>query len=132
MITLKDWLSSYEQLPTVQIVNAHTVEGVCKDVQGDRAQYAKVTLRFSPASKMAFGHSIGGKKPSVAETVLWQRSVYLGVLDVMLAHAPTPITGFRCEIEEMDFHMVDSSNDAFRLAGRQAALEFLKSEAAQP
>jgi hypothetical protein len=128
---LQDWLSSYEKLPTVQIANSHMVEGVCKEVRGDRALYAKVILRFSPSSKLAFSHSIGGKKPSVPETVLWQRSVYLGVLDVMLAHAPTPINGFRCEIEEMDFHMMDSSNEAFRLAGRQAALEFLRSEAAQ-
>jgi hypothetical protein len=131
MITLKDWQSSFDKLPTVQIASSHTVEGVCKEVRGDRAFYAKVVLRFSPASKLAFSHSIGGKKPSVPETVLWQRSAYLGVLDVMLAHAPTPVTGFRCEIEEMDFHMVDSSNEAFRLAGRQAALEFLKSETAQ-
>ena len=68
----------------------------------------------------------------MSESEQWLNDVYLGVLDVMLVHPATPIIGFKCDISDFDFHKIDSTREAFRPAGRDAAKKFLQSEKFEP
>ena len=48
MITIYDWLHTYEDLPPVGISRKMSVEGVCKKARGARFLFAVVRLHFSP------------------------------------------------------------------------------------
>ena len=128
MITIHDWLCTYEDLPPVGISSNMSVEGVCKKARGARFLFAVVRLGFSPFDKLQFTSSLPHEDYMVANKEQWLHSIALGVLDVMLVHPAKPITHFLCVIESIKFHKVDSSKEAFRLAGRYAAQELLKSE----
>ena len=128
MITIYDWLHTYEDVPPVGISSTMSVEGVCKKARGARFLFAVVRLRFSPLDKLQFENLLPHEDYMIADKEQWLTSIALGVLDVMLVHPSRPITNFLCVIESLQFHQVDSSKEAFRLAGRYAAQEFLKSE----
>lgn len=55
----------------------------------------------------------------------WFEYVCLGVLDVMIVRPVNPITHFKCIIDKIEYHDVDSSSLAFRLAARDATEKFL-------
>ncbi len=131
MITVQDWMNSYADMPLVKIRNIGDVDGICKVGRGARFLYARVTLTFSPSDRLEFTNSTSRAKDTT-HLGHWLKYVCLGVLDVMLVHPATPITGFRCDVKDLDFHDVDSTNEAFRLAGRDAAKRFLTSEQYAP
>jgi hypothetical protein len=58
----------------------------------------------------------------------WIEAICLGVLDYMLVLPEAPVSKFHCAIKQMNFHLIDSSRTAFRLAGRYAAKKALTSD----
>jgi translation elongation factor EF-G len=128
MVTMSDWLSSYEALPSVGIRKTCQVEGTCKRVMGARSLFARVALEFSPAAGLEFETVLSDQEKRMCEAEGWLKAICLGVLDVTLVQPVTPINGFRCVIEKVEYHPVDSSRQAFRLAARQAAEELLRAK----
>ena len=124
MIAIYDWLHTYEDLSPVTM----SVEGMCKKARGARFLFAGVRLHFSPCNTLQFENLLPHEDYIIAYKEQWLNSIAFGVLDVMLVHPSRPITNFLCVIESIKFHQVDSSKEAFRLAGRYAAQEFLTSE----
>jgi Elongation factor G, domain IV len=126
MVTIADWLRNYEDLQPVGIRKKSRIEGTCKKVMGARSLFAKVSLEFSPSNGLEFVSTLSGEEQQACEEEGWLQPICLGVLDVMLVHPVTPINVFRCAIVAVEYHPIDSSRQAFRLAARQAAEEFLR------
>src|ERR1051325_3193494 len=95
---------------------------------GARFLFASVYLTLSTADKLTFEVQAPGFEKTIAECLRegWLDSLWLRVLDRMLVTPLVPITVFRCVLTGVEIHPVDSSRDAFRLAGRLAAEEFLR------
>lgn len=128
MITISDWLKSYQDLPQVTVHFTRQVEGVCKIVTGARSLFAKVGITISPSDNLIFEHSLNEVIKKRSEDEKWIEYFCLGVLDMMLAGPPTPICCFQCNIDYIEYHDIDSTKQAFRLAGRDAARNFLSQE----
>jgi hypothetical protein len=126
---VSDWQDSFKDLPAVAVREDHVVEGTCKKAAGARFLFAKVKLRFQPAEQLTFESGLVGAIADECEREGWFRAICLGVMDVMLVRPATPITAFRCIVEAVESHPVDSSTQAFRLASRYAAEELLRQEA---
>ena len=128
MVTISDWLKKFDDLPTVTVHSTRRVEGVCKIVTGARSLFAKVEMEFSPSDRLVFEASLSEAIRNRCEEEKWMDYLCIGVLDVMLVGPPTPINCFRCNVDFIDFHDIDSTKQAFRLAGRDAAQNFLSQE----
>lgn len=128
MIALDDWLNSYQELHQVGVHSAARVSGVCKKVLGGRALYAEVELCFAESTELTFLSGLSDKEYQRAYDEGWLRGLYLGVLDVMLVKPIVPVTVFSCTVNAIRFHELDSSVQAFRVAGRYAAEKFLEQE----
>jgi len=122
------WLKSFENLPPVGVQGVHHVEGLCKKATGGRFLFAKVGLEFSPSNELIFQESLPEPLKHRCQQENWLDAIYCGVLDIMLARSATPITHFKCIIDSVEFHEIDSSSQAFRLAARYATEEFIKQE----
>jgi len=122
---ITEWQTSYSELPSVGVGLSATVEGACKKGRGGRFLYAKVRLKFSPADELTFYCSEVNESLTAEGFSELLQSIYLGVLDVMLVKPESPVTVFKCSVDDMDVHPVDSSPRAFRLAARAAAEEFI-------
>jgi len=128
MIGLDDWLNSYQELHQVGVHSSVRVNGVCKKVLGGRALYAGVELYFTKSTELVFLSELSNTEYQRAYEEGWLRGLYLGVLDVMLVKPIVPVTIFSCTVNAISFHEIDSSVQAFRVAGRYAAEKFLEQE----
>ena len=125
---LSHWLTSFENLPPVGVQGRHHVQGLCKKATGGRFLFAKVGLEFSPSNELIFEVSLPESLKQRCQQENWLDAIYYGVLDIMLARSATPITRFKCVLDNLEFHEIDSSQQAFRLAARYATEEFIKQE----
>jgi hypothetical protein len=121
---LSNWLKSFENLPPVGVQGTHHVEGLCQKATGDRFLFAKVGMAFSPSNELIFEESLPEPLKQRCQQENWLDAISCGVLDIMLA--ATPITLFKCVIDNIEFHEIDSSPQAFRLAARYATEDFLR------
>lgn len=128
MVTIRDWASSIENAPLVGISTTKQVEGVCKVGRGGRFLFAAVEMTFAPHEALLLEASVPGEDGGTAKAEGWIDSALMGVLDVMLVGPPVPINKFRCTLDAIKHHPVDSSPEAFRLAGRKAAEAYLSCE----
>ena len=112
------------------ITSTREVEGLCKRAMGARFLFARVCLSFAPHDALVFEVDAPNSRETVAECERerWLDALWFGVLDTMLVTPLTPITVFRCTLTSVETHPVDSSRDAFRLAGRAAARAFVEQE----
>ena len=125
MVTINDWLKSFKNLPKVAVHQCGNVEGLCKRATGGRFLFAKVGLEFQPCSELIFDVSLNSTDERILKDEEWFKYVCLGVLDVMLVRPLKPINYFKCIINKIEYHDIDSSPLAFRLAARDAAEKFL-------
>jgi hypothetical protein len=128
MVTIFDWLKKFEDLPSVTIHSKKHIEGVCKMVTGARSLFGIVGITLSPSEELVFETSLKEEVRNRCEDEKWIEHICLGVLDVMLTGPPTPINHFRCVIDKIEYHEIDSSKQAFRLAARDATQKFLAQE----
>lgn len=119
---LDSWLSDVRARPAIRFPRAIVADGERTAHLGPRNEFAKVLAKFEPAD--AFECSMGDV-PGDADSVAFAEAAVLGALDVLITSAPYPILKVRVVIERIEVDPVDSSEQAFRLAGRDAALKAL-------
>lgn len=128
MISINTWIESYLNSTPISVSKSIEVEGLCKIVTGGRCLYAKVLLEVLPSNDLIFEDQTKKNKRSLLDHEAWTEAAFLGILDYMLVMPITSISRFHCVIKELDFHDIDSSSLAFRLAGRNAAKKILEAE----
>jgi hypothetical protein len=94
-------------------------------------------VEISPSDVLIFDDHLPPPLKSKCHNEKWLRSIYYGILDVMIVKPmiPKPMipkTIFKCVVEHVEFHEIDSSRRAFRLAGRYAAEAYLAHEKYAP
>ena len=119
---LDSWLSDVRARPAIRFPRAIVADGERTVHLGPRNEFAKVRVKFEPAD--AFECSMGGV-PGDADSVAFAEAAVLGVLDALITSAPYPVLKVRVVIEKIEVDPIDSSEQAFRLAGRDAALKAL-------
>lgn len=92
---------------------------------GPRSEFARVEMRFLPAS--AFVAKFDQLPDSLAVRRFAKHAVF-GVLDVLLTQERHPMTGLELVVRAIDVDEVRSTELAFRLAGRHAARQALGKE----
>lgn len=128
MLNTIDWCNAYQDLRPIGIHCACSVSGKCKKVFGGRSLYAEIDLDFDKSEELKFLSNLSNLEYHHAYDKGWIKGIFLGVLDVMLVRPIIPITIFSCTIKKIRFHEIDSSVQAFRIAGRYAAEKFLEQE----
>jgi hypothetical protein len=104
------------------------VTGFCNRVIGSRRQFARIGILAEPAAAWSVEDQVPqgslGEAESHRESFL--RSAILGILDVLTISTRPPILNVRIVLEGAKANPVDSNDEAFRLAGRQAAQKLLR------
>jgi elongation factor G len=121
---LKEWSSSVISLPSAKLRKAVEVEGLRDKHLGPRWEYAKVKLRIEPAESF----EVGFEMPRIAgsERATFMDAVIMGLLDVVVVMETSPMIDIRVTLVELIEHEVDSSQRAFRMAGRDAGQNLLR------
>lgn len=127
MITnfLESWARTVVDQPSGQLTHAITVDGLRDQHLGPRWEFAKVTFRVEPAEQFEAQFALGDQQAALEEQGFLNAAVY-GFLDVSLVSASTPLRNVRLVVVDAEAHEVDSSQRAFRMAGRDAATRLLK------
>ena len=121
MKILNDWSHSIIARAHTKVLGSARATGVFKKVSGGMSLYASVDLSIGPGPEIACCDLLD---EAIRERMIsegWYRQVLFGVLDVFLVRPNTPLSPFLLTIEGMDFHEIDSTALAFRLASRDAA-----------
>jgi hypothetical protein len=119
---IDSWLSDVRARPAIRFPRAIVADGERTAHLGPRKEFAKVRIGFEPAD--SFECSTGGVSGD-ADSVAFAEAALLGALDVLITSAPYPILKVRVVIEKIEADPIDSSEQAFRLAGRDAARKAL-------
>ena len=128
MTSIESWIERYKRASAVGVNSYLTTKGTCKKVLGARALFAEVEITISSSDELHFTSNLSGFEHSIAKDEGWLEAINAGVLDVMLVRPLVPISIFECSVNMIRYHEIDSSVEAFRLAGRYAAEEFLSQE----
>ena len=106
------------------------IEGLCDANLGPRWEFAKIRLRAEPSDRFEARVELGSKRIKF-EKEGYSESAILGVLDALLVSGQSPLRNVRVTLVDAEDHEVDSSPNAFRLAGREAGKKLLEVTVAQ-
>ncbi len=120
MTYVEGWFESLLRASPRSIPTAMRVTGQCDQHLGPRLRFARVTISVRPGDRFDVQIAI---PPALQDTL--QEHQYLdyfvfGFLDVMLTSAEQPATLLSLTITDVDYDPINSSQIAFRLAGRDA------------
>lgn len=91
-----------------------------------KSEFARIQLTVHPASVFEVVDSVLEKDDLDRLGVGWPDPVIFGLLDVLMNLQPDPLRDIRVVLERVWYHEVDSSRDAFRNAGRDAARKVIE------
>lgn len=115
---LKNWAESLLNARSLAIKSSVTVVGERNQHLGPRWEFAKVTVTAEPAAVF----EVINKVPIGPElkALGFPDCVIHGVLDILMTAGPAPLSAVRLTIEDAAWDAIDSSEMAFRQAGREA------------
>jgi hypothetical protein len=108
-----------------------TVVGERKKALGPKSEFARVQLTVHPADAFEVSDNVAERRELEELGVEWPDPVIFGVLDVLMRTEPDPLSSVRVILEEAWYHDVDSSENAFRHAGRDAGEKIIKAIAGE-
>jgi hypothetical protein len=92
---------------------------------GTKSEFAKVQLTLHPAKTFDVVDCVAEKGELEKLNVGWPDPFIFGLLGVLMNAEPEPLTNVRVTLEQVWYHDVDSSRDAFRNAGRDAGRKII-------
>jgi len=114
------WIANLRQRNSVRLTQAITVVGQREKHFGPRSEFARVVLTISPAEELDVVDNVRYRKELEALGVAWPQCVVFGLLDVVMFTEFGPLYKIRITLDDAAYHEVDSSENAFREAGRDA------------
>ena len=114
------WIANLRQRNSVRLTQAITVVGHREKHFGPRSEFARVVLTISPAEELDVVDNVRYRKELEALGVAWPQCVVFGLLDVVMFTEFGPLYKIRITLDDAAYHEVDSSENAFREAGRDA------------
>jgi hypothetical protein len=119
------WLEGLPKLHPSSLEFPVSATGVCERHFGGHLAFAKITLRIEPAASFEVVDDL-------PEDEEFRKGDYLdwavfGLLDVLMFVECGPISAIRVVVTEAEYSRVDSSQMAFRWAGRDAGKRIIES-----
>jgi len=120
------WAEGWLNQSSILLAAPISVIGEREKHFGPRWEFAKVQLTAHPAHAFEVVDNVAEKSDLEKLGVGWPDCAIFGLLDVLLLAEPGPWYKVRVVLEEVSYHDVDSSQQAFRHAGRDAGRKILK------
>jgi hypothetical protein len=102
-----------------------TVTGVWDRHAGPKLEFAKIQLKAEPAERFDVDTARLTDAPSLERDGYVSAAIF-GLLDVLLTMAPYPLTNLRVILTAAEAHPINSSQMAFRMAGRDAGHKLIE------
>lgn len=129
MDKINEWFEYFKHHEGRTVRHTQRVQGLYKKVfAGGRTIFAGVGMEISPSDQLSFSTDLSEEEQLIIGNAEYFESICMGVLDVLLVQPPIPVKRFACRIDKIEYHEIDSSPRAFRLAARDAAEKFLKED----
>jgi hypothetical protein len=121
---LEEWATSIIKKPSAKLKEPVEVDGLRDAHLGPRWEYAKVRMRIEPSDGFDVRFEISQNMSTKQSTYL--DAAIMGLLDVILLAESSPLIDIRVIVIGLEEHEVDSSPRAFRMAGRDAGQNLLR------
>jgi hypothetical protein len=121
---LEQWFASFATAPAQELPTAVTSEGKRDQHLGPRWERARVRVRLEPSTRLEV--QIGSSISQEAKDEGYAEAAVMGILDVLMTACPHPVKNVRILVEDLEIDPIDSSPQAFRMAGRDAATRALQ------
>jgi hypothetical protein len=120
------WIANLRQRTSVRLTQAITVVGHREKHFGPRSEFARVVMTTSPAEELDVVDNVPCRKELEALGVAWPGSVVFGLLDVLMFAEFGSLYKIGITLDHAEYHEVDSSESAFREAGRDAGRKVIE------
>ena len=117
---LELWIGNLRQRNSVRLTQAITVVGHREKPFGPHSEFAKVVMTISPAEELDVVDNVPYRKELESLGVAWPQCVVFGLLDVLMFAEFGCLYKIRITLDDAVYHEIDSSERAFREAGRDA------------
>jgi hypothetical protein len=126
---VKNYLALWgEELPerdSIRLRKPVTVVGEREEHVGPLSEFAKIQLTVHAASGFEVEDIVTESEALGRLGVGWPDPVIFGLLDVLMLAEPGPLYKVRVVLEQVWYHVVDSSQSAFRHAGQGAGRKII-------
>jgi hypothetical protein len=120
----QNWANSLLTTPPVALTQTFEVSGEHDRHLGPRWKFAKVRFRVEPHDGLDLQIAPQLKLQSLEQRHFLTYAAY-GLLDVLLTDSAGPVRNVRVTVIEAEESAIDSSQHAFRMAGREAGRKLL-------
>jgi hypothetical protein len=124
---MKDYLTLWAEGPSDEGSRTLTapVTVIGEWTHGPKSEFAKVQLTVQPAKDFDVVDAVKQKNELERLGVGWPDPVILGLLDTLLNADLGPLRNVRVTLEQVWYHELDSTRNAFRNAGRDAGRKII-------
>lgn len=121
---LKLWADGLLKRRSLTLKSKITVVGERNQHLGPRFEFAKVQITVEPAPSFEVVDIVPGNEE--LRQLGYPDWAVFGLLDVLIVAESSPLTNIRVILEKVEHHPVDSSQMAFRQAGRDAGRKIMQ------
>jgi len=125
-----DYLNSWAQnvikrksIPLQKVIEA---EGLRDTHLGPRWEFAKIKIQAEPSDNFVVHFNINDSKREKLDREGYLQAAIFGICDVLLVSNQAPLRDICITFLDAEEHEVDSSPNAFRMAGRDAARKLME------
>jgi hypothetical protein len=93
---------------------------------GPRSEFARVESTVEPAEELSVVDNVPCRKELEALGVGWPQCFVFGILDILMFAEFGPLYKIRINLDDAAYHDVDSSENGFREAGRDAGRNIIE------
>lgn len=122
---LKTWFEELQKRKSLSLRSKITITGERNQHLGPRFEFAKIQVTVEPWTSFDVVNAVSGCEEFHKQNYF--DSALFGLLDVLLTYESAPLKDVRITIEKAEIHPVDSSQMAFRQAGRDAGRKIIDS-----
>ena len=123
---LDSWVAGLLRRESAHITERVTVVGKREKHLGPRSEFARITVSVDPAEDFDVIDNVPSRKELEALGVGWPESAIFGLLDVLMFAELRPLYKLRVTLSDAAYHHIDSSENAFREAGRDAGRKIVE------
>jgi len=117
---LDRWTASLLLPASARLTQGISVVGHRETHFEPRSEFARVVMTVNPAEEFDVVDNVACRKELEALGVAWPMCVVFGLLDVVMFAEFGPLYKMRVTLDDAAYHHIDSSENAFREAGRDA------------
>jgi translation elongation factor EF-G len=114
------WIAGLLRRDSARLKQGITVVGHREKHFGPRSEFARVVMTVNPADKFDVVDNVHCREELESLGIAWPMCVVFGLLDVVMFAEFGPLYKIRITLDDAAYHDVDSSENAFREAGRDA------------